>query len=53
MTLFRRLIARFIYHGTCPNCGHAITYSMTNGSTYCSGCKKRIEIHNGKPTGWR
>lgn len=52
MTVLKRLIARFIVVCPCPNCGHTIKFSGGNGSTYCSGCKKRIDFRDSKPVGW-
>lgn len=53
MIFLKRLIARFMHYGTCPNCGHTVSYSTDNGTTSCPGCHKRLEIHNGEITGWR
>ena len=35
----------------CPHCGKSgIPCSVTNGSTHCPTCGKRIDVKNGKVT---
>lgn len=52
MAFIKRLIARFKY-GTCPNCGYAVSYTITNGSRDCPKCHKTIVIHDGEIVGTR
>lgn len=47
----KKFRALFMQHGSCPNCGAAITWGMYNGETHCPNCKKRVIIRDNEPVG--